>query len=288
MTVVFSVIFPSNLPYFPSFLNSLENQTDPNFRLVLINDGVVNLEEHLAHTKILYEVIDIRDQKLSFFENRIYGLEKVLSMQARYIVFADTDDLFSSNRIAVSVKYLQKNQFICNDISLMTHDGRLISDCFWTGRISNNSSFDCQFIRDKNLIGFGNSAMRTDNLEEMIGTLYGQSAGTDWLFFSAAKRKMQGVFLNECETLYRQHSNNLIGKGRITGDGLIGMINSKIEHYNALQKIDGDIEIDELLRTNKKLLSVLQSDPGYLDAQVTKINSSGINFFWWEESNYIN
>ena len=287
MKIVFSVIFPENLLFFPSFLISLENQTNKNFKLILFNDGVVNLDSYLKNTSLNIEKYNVNN--MSPFEIRLYGLEKVSEMGADQIIFADTDDLMTSERVAISVSYLKKYPFVCNDISLISEEGKLMVDLFWGERMSNKFEFGIQYIKNQNLIGLGNSAMQGNQLNKILNTLAGHSTGSDWLFFSAAEKNLNAVFVSECRTLYRQHDNNIIGKKEINRDSLFSIINKKIEHYNSLKRINFDAyNVDDQIELNQNILQRCKADPDFCDNQIKKINSLGINFFWWEESNYIN
>lgn len=51
-TVVFSVVYPGVEAYFPEFLSTLSKQTDRNFALFLINDGLPNIEDFLKRTDL--------------------------------------------------------------------------------------------------------------------------------------------------------------------------------------------------------------------------------------------
>jgi hypothetical protein len=287
MVVVFSVIFPKNLLFFPSFLISLENQTNKNFKLILFNDGVVNLDRYFKDSSLNIESYNVNN--MSPFEIRLYGLEKVSEMGADYIIFADTDDLMTSERVASSVYYLKKYPFVCNDISIISKEGKLMVDLFWEQRITNKFEFGIKFIKNQNLIGLGNSAMQGNQLNKILNTLVGHSTGSDWLFFSAAENHLHAVFVTECCTLYRQHDNNIIGKKEINSASLFSMINKKIEHYNSLKRINfNSYAVDEQIELNQNILQMCKADPYFYDNQIKKINLLGINFFWWEESNYIN
>lgn len=287
MVVVFSVIFPKNLQFFPAFLASLENQTNAAFTLVLINDGVVNLDYFLKDVALNVEVLVVNST--SPFELRLLGLGKVFNMGAKYIIFADTDDLLSPERVEISISNLDNYPFVCNDISLMDSTGNILANSFWAERVSNGYEFDIQYIKNKNIIGLGNSAIHHDALYKILKTLAGHSRGNDWLFFSAAERNLNAIFVSECRTLYRQHDNNIIGKKEVDRATLFNIINEKIEHYNSLKKINFDAyNVDDQIELNQNILQRCKADPDFCDNQIKKINSLGINFFWWEESNYIN
>lgn len=287
MTVVFSVIFPGNLQFFRSFLRSLENQTNKDFKLILFNDGVADIKKYLQNTTIICESFDVSG--ITPFEIRLMGLQKILSIGADYVVFADTDDLLSPERIDLSVKYLNQYPFVCNDISLMASDGTMIQESYWTNRIKNCTEFDINYIKNYNIIGLGNSAMHCQVLPPMLEKLKGFKSGNDWLFFSAAEKDLSAVFLSICTTSYRQHVDNLIGKKKVTPASLLGIIKKKIEHYILLNEMNfREYQIKQQIEINQYILRRCNENREFLEQQAEKINSLEINFFWWEESNYIN
>lgn len=287
MTVVFSVIFPSNLPFFPSFLRSLESQTNKDFKLILFNDGVSDLEKYLQNTFLKIQSYDVAG--IAPFEIRLAGLQKLLDIDAKYVIFADTDDLLSPERLDLSVKYLKTHPFVCNDISLITFEEKLIAESYWSSRIADHSEFNICSIKTYNIMGLGNSAMQCRMLPPVLKKVAGSESGNDWLFFSAAGDDLNGLFISECKTLYRQHEHNLIGKKEVSPDGLLAIIDRKIQHYQMLERIHfSGYDVKEQIEINKEIKAKCNADRFFLNEQVRLINSLGINFFWWEESNYIN
>ncbi len=286
-TIVFSVIFPENLKYFSTFLKSLENQTDTNFKLLLVNDGVINITSYLQKTNLKYEIHNV--QHKTPFEIRIVGLKIISKLTPSYIIFADTDDTFSPNRVEVLVQYLKRYTFVCNDIDLMNDQGNILKKSFWSSRLKDNFEFDIHFIKNKNVIGLGNSAIQHKILDKILNKLAQIKEGNDWLFFSAAEEDLNGIFLKHCSTHYRQHSNNLIGKKKINLESFITQVEGKIKHYTLLKKIGfKSYDLSKEINLNKNLLRMTLNQPKTIQDKINKINTLETNFFWWEESNYIN
>ena len=286
-TIVFSVIFPGNLKYFSTFLKSLENQTDTNFKLLLVNDGVASITNYLQETSLQYEIHSV--QYKSPFEIRILGLKIISKLAPSYIIFADTDDTFSPNRVEVLVQYLKKYTFVCNDIDLMNDQGDIFKKSFWGSRLQDNFEFDIHFIKKKNVIGLGNAGMQNKVLNKVLNKLEQLREGNDWLFFSAAEENLHGIFLKQCSTQYRQHDSNLIGKKKINLDSFIMLVEGKIKHYTLLQKIGfKSYNLSDEINLNKKLLQLTLNEPQKMRDKINQINSLETNFFWWEEPNYIN
>lgn len=286
-TIILSVIFPDNLKYFSAFLKSLENQTDSNFKLLLINDGVATLTSYLQETNLSFEIHSVHN--MTSFEIRIEGLKIISKLAPSYIIFADTDDTFSTNRVEVLVQNLKKYPFVCNDIDLMNDHGDILKKSVWSSRLKDNFEFDIHFIKDKNVIGLGNAGMQYKVLNHILNKLERLSEGNDWLFFSAAEENLHGIFLNQCSTHYRQHANNLIGKKKINLSEFIKLVEGKINHYTLLQNIGfKSYDLSNEIFLNKNLLQLILNEPKKIQDKINQINLLETNFFWWEESNYIN
>lgn len=286
MTVVFSVIFPGNLTYFPSFIKSLEKQTNQNFKLILINDGVIDLDNYLQ--KLPFECETHFVKNLTPFEIRIYGLKQVLKSDPDFIIFADTDDLFTKNRIEVLLNKLELYPFVCNDIDLMDDKNFIISTSYWKCRFKEDFVFDINFLKNKNIIGLGNAGMQVWPLKQMLKKLEKISNGNDWLFFSSAENNLKGLFVSTCSTHYRQHDNSLIGKKKLDEEGLIKIIEVKINHYKFLLKIGfSSFDAERELNYNEKIQNWILNNKKEACNQLSVINNLNYNFVWWEEPNFL-
>jgi hypothetical protein len=285
-TIVFSVIFNENLKYFGDFLYSLNNQTYKDFKLVLINDGVIDLDNYLQNLTFEYMIHSVKN--LTPFQIRIFGLKQVLKLDSDVIIFADTDDILSSNRVEVLRNKLKMYPFVCNDIDLMDENNFTIAKSYWGCRFKDDFEFDIQFLRNKNIIGLGNAGMQAWPLKKMIKKLNHLSCGNDWLFFSSAENDLKGLFVSNCSTHYRQHNNNLIGKKRLDEEVLIEIVKGKINHYKYLLKIDfRAFDVEQELIYNQNLQKWILNNQTNAQNQLSLINALKYNFVWWEESNFI-
>jgi glycosyltransferase involved in cell wall biosynthesis len=286
MTVVFSVIFPNNLPYFPSFLKSLEKQTNQDFKLVLINDGVVDLDYYLQ--QLSFEYVTYFVKNLTPFEVRIFGLRQVLKLNPDFILFADTDDLFSTNRVEKLLNKLEVYPFVCNDIDLINEYDFTIAKSYWGRRFKGDFEFDIHFLKNKNIIGLGNAGMQAWPLNQMANKLDQISNGNDWLFFSSAENDLKGLFVCGCSTHYRQHDNNQIGKKKLDEKSLIKIIEGRIDHYKYLLKIGfSAFDVEKELTYNQNLHNWVFNNQVNAQNQLSIINNLNYNFLWWEEPDFL-
>ncbi len=289
MLIIFSVIFQQNLTYLESFLESLKNQSDKEFKLFLVNDGAIDISIYISKCDFEIEVFNVNG--LQPFELRILGLKELLKRnlyKTEYIVFADTDDLMGANRVELSKQYLKVYPFVCHDLSLMTDDGAVYKKFVWSNRIKDDFEFDFEFIINKNVIGFGNSGMRANLLLPVLEKMRDLKFGNDWLFFSSFEHELKVFFIKESPVLYRQHDNNLIGRKSLSEDSLIRIIKNKIYHFSILKTIGvTSFNVDQFRIENEAIYKYFITNIFEIKKQIGLINSLNMNFFWWEESNYI-
>lgn len=288
MIVVFSVIFQKNLKFFKSFLDSLKKQSDRDFKLFLVNDGVNNLETYLQPYDIDIDIYNV--YKLTPFEIRVISLGEIVKKYNRfdYIIFADTDDIMQPERIEVTKSYLKKYPFVCNDLSLMAENGFVFRESIWDARLHDEFEFNYDFLSDKNIIGFGNSGMNVNLLPAALEKLKGVKHGDDWLFFSSIGVSFKSIFTKKCVTFYRQHENNTIGRKLLSETGLLKILEKKINHYSLLKSLNvKSYDVDKFKNNNELLLNYLKKSEIETERHTRLINLMSINFFWWEESNFI-
>jgi hypothetical protein len=286
LTIVFAVIFPNNLSYFTSFIKSLENQTNKQFKLVLINDGVKNINKYLKETSLIYDVINVHG--LTPFEIRIQGLITISKLKPAYIIFADTDDTFSENRIETQLKYLKIYPIVCNDIDTTDENGNVLKRNIWGERLGNEYKFDIQFLKNKNIVGLGNTGIQFFILVKILEKIKNLKEGNDWILFSSVGNHLKGLFISTCTTNYRQHDFNIIGKKAIDKLKLLQIIETKINHYQTLINLGVDcFDVLTELNKNQKIRNLLNNNLQKSEEIIKYLASLNRNFFWWEEPNLL-
>ena len=124
------------LNYFKECINSVINQTNKNFNLILLNDGSTNtdIEEYLnneiLNKKFGFDITYHKQENKQLFLSRIEALKFTAS---EYIYFFDSDDILKSDAIDNMIKAINKNTFGCKPdiISFET-------DCIKNGKITHN------------------------------------------------------------------------------------------------------------------------------------------------------
>ena len=273
-TAFCSVIFPANLIYFEDFLDSLEQQTDLSFILLLFNDGVENLDDHLKKTCLKYKIINVKGP---ISETRTQLFDYIIESSYENFIFGDTDDYFSSNRVEVCVKWLEKVDIIANDLILVSSDKVELSGPFWESRPELKEPLSIKSIKNYNFLGLGNTAIKKSILPSQV-TFDANLIALDWYFFSILLNKNCKVeFTSQCVVYYRQHNANIIGRKEMTFEDYKKGVNVKLNHYISLAKIDEDFK--DLADLYSKKLATLSA----IDYRNSLQNSTKNNPFWWEE-----
>jgi len=202
-----TTIFPANRKFLKSFFNSLFKQTYKDFDLIIVNDNFKNLEFY----KNLYpslNIVNINSNK-SPSKNREIGINYCIDYKYENLIFGDSDDYFKKNRIGKSLELLKKADIVVNDLSLFNDNG-IYEKNYLSNILTNLDIVDFEFIKDKNIFGMSNTALKLKNIKKV--SFNSTIIAVDWYFFKTILKKgSKAVFTNETETFYRQYENNTIG-----------------------------------------------------------------------------
>ena len=202
-----TTIFPMKIEYLYDFFNSLEKQTYKNFDIIVVNDGYENFK--LLIDK--YNTLNIIEVKYSntIAKNREYGINYVIDKKYDILIFGDSDDYFSNNRIEHSIDLLGQFDIVINDLSLF-NEKSIYCKRYISNRIKNGTKINFEFIKDKNIFGLSNTALNINILDNIVFDK--DMVAVDWfLYKSLLKLEYSAIFTNETETYYRQYKNNTIG-----------------------------------------------------------------------------
>lgn len=261
--------------YFSQLLMSIKYQTVNDFDFLIFSDGVLENEINwhgIRHTLILIEgsPIEIRIKSLSI----LYG------MNYETLVFTDADDTLSFNRVEFSNNLLRTYGLVCNDLNIIDEKGTLKEKCIWQERLNDGFEFKEDFLFDKNVVGFGNSAIRKDLLEFRINFPSNNIVAADWYVFYQLI-KLSGIlacFSTKMQTNYRQHDLNEAGIRILTRESVKFSLEVKKSHYQAL--LDENYQI--FLEEKSKIEKILNDDSIFINNEMIPKH-----LFWWEETNFI-
>lgn len=277
-TAAFSVVYPCMEAYFPEFLSTLSKQTDRNFTLFLINDGLPNIDGFLNRADL---DVKVKEAQKSPAALRKMGIRWVQEAGAKIIIFADSDDCFSKNRVEISRDMLVQYDLVFNELVLsgkgVTDSTPMIGSHFSDGEI-----FSCKHIRTANCMGLSNTALRVNSIPSYFDQIPENIIAFDWALFALCLHAgARGVFTKKTVTYYRQHGNNLASPNSFTEEQILRGVQVKRDHYQMLSRFYE--EYVPLADMFEKLLTQLQSDETLRQkyCQAVRKHATALPL-WWE------
>ena len=207
-TAFLTTIFEMNKRYLQDFFKSLKNQTYKNFDIIVVNDGDIDFEKIVKLIDLRLNIIELKIDS-SPAKNREYGINYCIDKKYDVLIFGDSDDYFKSNRIEKSLHFLKDSDIVINDLSLFDKNG-IYEKKYLSHRLNNLEIVNFEFIKDKNIFGLSNTAIRLENIKKV--NFNSKTVAVDWYFFKKLlKQGLKAIFINETETFYRQHEHNTTG-----------------------------------------------------------------------------
>ena len=278
-TAVFSVVYPGMQAYFSEFLDTLSKQTDRDFTLFLINDGLSNVEEFLKRTGLDVNVKDARVGSPAAL--RKMGIKWVMEAGAKVIIFADADDYFGKNRVEISRDMLAKYDLVFNELVLTGQEFNE-SIPMLEAHFSEGETVSYKHIRKANCMGLSNTALRANSISRHFQQIPENIIAFDWALFALCLHDgANGMFTKKTATYYRQHDNNLASPCSFTEEQILLGVQVKRYHYDLLARFYKEYVF--LANQFGELLVRLQSD-GLLRqryCQAVRQHSPSVPL-WWE------
>ena len=277
--------YPEAKQYFKYYFQSVNKQNTNNFELLILIDNTkfvvprLKIKFHIIKVSKITSIISLRNIALKFAKNNNY----------KNIIFSDTDDFFSENRVSQSIKYLKKYDFVFNNIYKINEDNKVIKKNLYFQKKNNFSISKINSILKYNFIGFTNSAIRVKILKDI--RFPRKIIALDWYLFSLMLlNNKKGYFLKNVISYYRAHNNNYVNE-KISIDEIKKIILIKSTHYkNILKFINNDsnsniyktcsLLLNDLKKLNSDLVNEKCKDK-FL--KIYKQKSMSYKKGWWSE-----
>ena len=203
-----TTVFSSNSQYLTNFFDSLKNQTYKEFDVIVVNDGYKKFEEIKKKYDENLNIIEIQYSNTPA-KNKERGVNFCIDSKYENLIFGDSDDYFADNRIEKSIELLKSNDIVVNDLNLFDSRG-VYEKKYISNRLNNFDVVDIEFIKDKNIFGMSNTALKLKNIPKVV--FDSKAVAVDWYFFKdLLSRGLKAIFTNDTVSYYRQHGNNSLG-----------------------------------------------------------------------------
>jgi glycosyltransferase involved in cell wall biosynthesis len=202
-----TTVYPTEKEYLFDFFDSLQNQTYKEFDVIVVNDGYKEfdaIKDKYSSLRLIELIHSSTPAK-----NREYGINYCIDNKYEVLIFGDSDDYFDKNRVEKILWLLEDNDIVVNDLSLFNENG-IYEEKYISNRVENLSKIDLEFIKDKNIFGMSNTALKISKLESVCFDK--DVVAVDWVFFKKLLYQgLRAIFTNETISYYRQYTNNTIG-----------------------------------------------------------------------------
>jgi len=275
--------------FLKDFFNSINHQDTNEFDLLLIFDNAS--PKNLPSSKI--NIFELKfEHKLKQSEIRKEGIHYAKKNNYRNLIFSDIDDFFSNNRISLSIKELRKNDFVFNEISLVSQKGELIQENNSQKLYKIKGIQSYKQILDYNKFGLTNTGINLRSIKKNFFIPRDIVATDWWIFTILLLTGAIGEFIEGAHTFYRQYENNLVGLNkRMSSDSLaMGLLVKEIHYHHVCEYC----KVNNLLKPFKeyeakkeaiKELKVALEERDFRDSYVKVVNFNIEKIFkgWWSE-----
>jgi len=166
---------------------------------------------------------------------RRWLLDAAAHSGADVLVFVDMDDVIAPRALDSHLAALADADFSYGDLALIDAAGQPLGRRFFDGARVPARVTDIAAIRDRNFLGFSNTAVRTARISPVALTVPDSVVAADWWFFTMlVLGGLCGQRTAEPVGAYRLHGANLLGAGgpRSVAE-LIGQSEAMLRHYRA-------------------------------------------------------
>ena len=262
---VVTFVYPEATPFLSAFVRDCNAQVGSDFGVLIINDGHPDIQRFVGELHMPHAVIPA--EPLSPQGIRFWALRLLRDDGSDILIFQDSDDGMSPNRVQEVVEALREENLVVNDLDLTDTDGSVFKKNIWESRFRESPRFGAGAVKEFNILGFGNTAIRRELLKWLPPEPEESLIAVDWYIFSGLMlgTGTEGLFLSACTTRYRQHASNAAG--------LMGRTAAK----KALQ----------VRRAHQKALyQAGLSAESSIGGLRQKASESGFHLFWWEETQH--
>ena len=232
--VFFTVVYPQALLYLSDVRESALAQTRKDFDVVVVNDGC-DKQQIAEELRGLH--LTILEADGGFSGNRIQGINYARRNGYQYILFCDADDSFTANRYERTIEVFDECRtdiVVCN-LNIVDKELKPIICDYFNTELPVSQLIDTDFIKDKNIFGMSNTAIRLAALKDDI--LIPETHIVDWYLFTLLLQQgLKAQYITDSLVNYRQYESNMIGINKFDIASFRRLTALKHNHYKMLSE----------------------------------------------------
>ena len=279
---VLTTVYPKAEPYIADMVKSLQDQTDQDYVLYVLNDGISQVEKYFSPLSEKTKILPVSGTVPYI---RKHGIRQIISDGLDLVVFADSDDFFSSNRIAISRHFLKKFDVVVNELIPFGENCQQRAPLLGP-HAKNEEQLKLNDILDHNMLGLSNTAARLTCLGKHLDYIGNDLIAFDWaLYVRALINDASCIFTSQAITHYRQHDDNIATIHQLDEKKLLQAVRVKAAHFTSLAEMgkpfrSRSTEYGDLLEYLKKKSENITTYFHFLKNQRPP---SGL---WWSSAQY--
>ena len=273
--------------FIDDYLNSVFNQTNQNFDLLIISDGVdiakikSRVGSHNFNQKNIHYDINFKNHSPLKLRERI--IEIAYNLDANYLIFSDFDENVAPNRVEEIIKNIHSYEFVFNDFFIVNNELKPLREkSFFQMRSIPDEIVDWNEVKSFNFIGFGSLAINLALYDYRKLLCPENIKALDWFIVTKVLLEGgKGKKVNRTFANYRQHNNSFVGFDfYLNQERLLQGIEVKENHYRYFSKYNKKYQdFYSGILDLKKYINRIGKDE-YIRIVNSKFNTE--NFFWWE------
>lgn len=235
-TAVLTTWYPSVEPYLEKFITSINNQTDKNFSLIILNNRFLNSKKFKKKINKKINVIEIFSRLNNITTNRKKLIKFAIKMQFENLIFSDSDDYFTKNRIFLTKKNLRNNDIVVNQILIKKNKRNPIK--FIKENIIKSIKEKKFDLTKSNIFGLSNTALKSQHVKKIIGQINKNVKIFDWFFWILIKPlKKSVIFEKKIKTFYNLHGDNqTFTYSKMNNNNYLDLLKIRKKNFFYLQK----------------------------------------------------
>jgi hypothetical protein len=272
MIYIYTTVHPGSKLFFKEFINTINLQSFKNFKLFICFNNIKF--SNFFKNKIKVDFLCIENNKHQG-KARIDSLKYLLKKNPELIVFIDSDDLMSKNRLAYIVKNIKNYDFFVHNLLLFGNNYK--KKTRWLKK-RNFSLIKMNEINFKNYIGLSNLAVKGFALKKVINKIGTNLIAFDWCLAKLLLlNKFKGIYSSASLSQYRQYSNNISNLTNFSKLKLLNDLEIKLQHLNFFNNLGlkYNKKINELISLKKKI-----KNNSYLIKDKKKLSVKRANYWW--------